>query len=165
MTFYPCFRFRFPVGVVAGAIVGGLVAVAAIVCAFLYLRRRPPMPTAFGIQPNVATSDPHNTKSQTPQPNMTHVSTSPTRSLSRPIPLVSRPASQEDITALDQLTNEQAAYVQNMYSLNVPAPAIALVVERMVQEGETRAGESSTGSAVVRRGNSAATMPPSYYVD
>ena len=67
----------------------------------------------------------------------------------------------DDEIVPNQLTNEQAAYVQSMYSHNVPVPAMAVVVERMLQEGR-RTGESSIGSAGVRRGHTTATMPPSY---
>jgi hypothetical protein len=59
------------------------------------------------------------------------------------------------------LTSEQAAYVQNMYSLHVPAPVIALGVERMLQEGGATS-ESSTSSGSVRRANTTVTMPPAY---
>jgi len=69
--------------------------------------------------------------------------------------------SPDDRNRPNPLTDEQAAYVQNMYSLNVPAPAIAVVVERMLQEGE-RIGEASTGSVGVRRANTTVTMPPNY---
>jgi len=72
-----------------------------------------------------------------------------------------RPDSPDDGIIPNQLTNEQAAYVQSMYSLNIPAPAMAVVVERMLQEGG-RTGESSIGSSGIRRGHSTATMPPSY---
>jgi hypothetical protein len=75
--------------------------------------------------------------------------------------LSSRPDSSHDRNSPNQLTDEQAAYVQNMYSLAVPAPVIALVVERMLQEGG-RTGESFTGSVGVRRGNSIVSMPPNY---
>jgi hypothetical protein len=75
--------------------------------------------------------------------------------------LSSKQDSPNDRNSPNQLTDEEATYVQNMYSLNVPAPAIALVVERMLQEGG-RTGESSTGSVGFRRGNTTATMPPSY---
>jgi hypothetical protein len=72
-----------------------------------------------------------------------------------------RPESPNDRNIPNQLTEEQAAYVQNMYSLNMPATAIALVVERMLQEGGTPSEISASGSGV-RRGNTNATMPPSY---
>jgi hypothetical protein len=75
--------------------------------------------------------------------------------------LSSRTDSPDDRNSPNQLTDEQAAYVQNMYSLNVPVPGIALIVEKMLQEGG-RTGESSTGSIGVRRGNTTATMPPNY---
>jgi len=72
--------------------------------------------------------------------------------------LSSRADAPDDRNSHNQLTDEQALYVQNLYSLNVPAPVVALVVERMLQEGG-RTGESSSG---VRRGNTTTTMPPSY---
>ena len=73
----------------------------------------------------------------------------------------STPDSPADQYIPDQLTNEQAAYVQNMYSLNVPASAIAVVVERMMQGGRSTR-ETSSGGFGVRRGNTTTTMPPSY---
>jgi hypothetical protein len=60
-----------------------------------------------------------------------------------------------------QLSEEQSAYVQNMYGLGVPAPAIAAVVERMLQEGETPA-ENPTSYPNLRRGDTLASPPPSY---
>lgn len=51
--------------------------------------------------------------------------------------------------------------MQNMYSLNVPVPGIAVVVERMLQEGEI-IGENSAGDVDVRRANTTVTMPPHY---
>jgi len=181
----------------------------AIVCAFLYFRRRPPTPTEFGTQPNVTASDPPDVNPGPPQANMAHISASslpstaplypsrgsnniaqtanrspsadfltPTRALDtdngRPSSissewkdpnhggtLSSRPDSPVDRPSPNQLTDDQATYVQNMYSLDVPAPAIALVVERMLQE-RGAAGESSTGGFGVSQGNMSATMPPSY---
>jgi hypothetical protein len=59
-----------------------------------------------------------------------------------------------------QLSEEQSAYVQNMYGLGVPAPAIAAVVERMLQ-GETPA-ENPASYPNLRRGDTLASPPPSY---
>jgi len=78
-----------------------------------------------------------------------------------PVALSWRPEPPDNRNIPNQLTEEQAAYVQNMYSLNMPAPAIALVVERMLQEQGTP-GEVSTGGINLRRGNTNATMPPDY---
>ena len=75
--------------------------------------------------------------------------------------LSSRTDSHNDGNRSNRLTGEQAAYVQNMYSLNVPVPGIAVVVERMLQEGEI-IGENSAGDVDVRRANTTVTMPPHY---
>ena len=69
-----------------------------------------------------------------------------------------RPDSPDDEIIPNRLTNEQVAYVQSMYSLNVPVPGIAVVVERMLQEG-SRTVENSSGITGIRR---TATKPPSY---
>jgi hypothetical protein len=63
----------------------------------------------------------------------------------------------------NQLTDEQVAYVQNMYNLRVPVAAIAAVAESMLQEGETldatpAPAETSTGGVGIED----ATLPPSY---
>jgi hypothetical protein len=72
----------------------------------------------------------------------------------------------------NQLTEEQAEYVQNLYSLRVPAPAIAAVVERMLREGDVPASGQGSSTPVetsmagvgagVKRGFTTVTMPPSY---
>jgi hypothetical protein len=74
----------------------------------------------------------------------------------------------------NQLTEEQAEYVQNMYSLRVPVPAIAAVVERMLREGdvpvdgqgsstpvETSMARAGVGAGI-KRGSTTVTKPPSY---
>jgi len=73
----------------------------------------------------------------------------------------SRPDSPDDGNIPNQLTDEQAAYVRTMYDSSVPIPAIAVLVDRMLQEGR-RTGQSSIGNFGVSRGNTTATMPPSY---
>jgi hypothetical protein len=76
----------------------------------------------------------------------------------------SGPSSEAAASSSNQLTDEQATYVQTLYSLNVPAPAIALVVERMLREGGTPApaAESSTPSVDIKRVHLPTTSPPRY---
>jgi len=67
-----------------------------------------------------------------------------------------------------QLTEEQATYLQTLYSLNAPAPAIAVVIERMLQEGGTPTGtpprpaNNLSFGSVVKRAPSTASHPPRY---
>ena len=58
----------------------------------------------------------------------------------------------------NQLTDEQVAHLQSLYSLNVSAAAMAVVVERMRHEGRGT-GETSSG---IMRGDTIASMPPRY---
>jgi hypothetical protein len=46
----------------------------------------------------------------------------------------------------DHLTDEQADFITRLYDLNVPAPAIASVIERMIRR-EGRTGEGAGASA------------------
>lgn len=67
-----------------------------------------------------------------------------------------------------QLTGQQAAYLQALYSCNVPAPAMAVVMERMFQEGGTTTGmpprtaNSPSFGSDVKRAPTTASHPPSY---
>jgi hypothetical protein len=76
----------------------------------------------------------------------------------------SGPSSEAAASSSSQLTDEQATYVQTLYSLNVPAPAIALVVERMLREGGTPApaAESSNPSVDIKHVHLSTTSPPRY---
>jgi len=64
----------------------------------------------------------------------------------------------------NQLNDEQAGYVQNLYSLNVPAPAIAVVVDRMLREGRTHTlpAESSDFGGDFKRQVTTVANPPRY---
>jgi len=60
----------------------------------------------------------------------------------------------------NQLTNEQVNFVHDLYSHNIPGPAIARVMERIM--GGQEAGGPGGG---LTRGNTTATMEPPSYTD
>lgn len=64
------------------------------------------------------------------------------------------------------LTDEQVDFVNNLHSLNIPAPAIAHVMQRMMagqEVGDMAEISTAAGSHGVRRANTAASAaPPSY---
>jgi len=64
------------------------------------------------------------------------------------------------------LTTEQADFVHTLYSHNVPAPAIARVMERMMGRGEAGAsGENPASVSSLRRENTNATIAPPRYTE
>ena len=63
----------------------------------------------------------------------------------------------------NQLTDEQADFVHTLFSHNIPAPAIARVMERMVDRQVVPPGENIAGASGVNRANTTMTLaPPSY---
>jgi hypothetical protein len=70
------------------------------------------------------------------------------------------PSSELSRSSSNQLTDEQATYVQTLYSLNVPAPAIAVVIERMLREGGTPAPVAD--GVDIKRLPTSSTSPPRY---
>jgi len=63
----------------------------------------------------------------------------------------------------NQITDEQADFVNTLYSHNIPAPAIARVMERMIGGQVDTASESLAGAPGVSRRDTTATMgPPGY---
>jgi len=66
----------------------------------------------------------------------------------------------------NQLTTEQADFVHTLYSHNIPAPAIARVMESMIGRGEAgTSGENPAGVSGLGRENTNVTMPPRYTSD
>ena len=184
--FYSSFS-RVQAGAIAGGVVGGIAVITAVVVALLFCRRKP-RPVEFNEQPTVMPFSQYNVEQPPPVPppsqnTMANVPTSaplfsptshysngvyndgtppqqtPTASPSSTNFLVGRP-----MESSAQLSEEQAPYMRNLYSLNVPASASTIAaMDGRLLEGGTRGVESSDFVGDFKRHVRTVATPPTLY--
>jgi len=90
--------------------------------------------------------------------------TSPESSTKDPNPSADMPSSPHASSSANELSNEQVDFIHTLYSHNIPAPAIARVMERMIEGQEVGAPDDFT-SGLSHASTSATIAPPPTYSD
>jgi hypothetical protein len=163
-------------GAIVGGVVGGLAVIVAVIFSLLFCRRReansveaklfdgkdnPVVPgpmhsvTTGVVNGTVLTSDSTNEFQIAAAPSTgSAVLRSPTTSQISTFPSTSPVPHRRD---LSQLTDEQVDFVNNLHRNNVPASAVARVIERMLAGGEYETVDDALKSGDMRSGG-----PPGY---
>jgi hypothetical protein len=129
---------RFPVGAAVGGILGGLVLLTTLIFTLVCFRRRRRSRASFVTAPEPKSQA---AAASEPSPHAASESSNP------------------------PLTNEQVDFVHTLYSHNIPAPAIARVMERLIsgQEVGVVGPDERVGTSGLRRGDTTVTRAPPPY--